>query len=133
MRAALEDRPGLSDRQIVAAYLDLLPAHGRNDSCINHTSRGCALPREMRSTTCNRYACEALARLQHHQRSDAGVGVVMVVQRGLDNWRQSARDRDDPVTGGAVLTEQRLRRVVLAPATDDPIDPLSGARQSASP
>lgn len=113
VRALREQQPDLSEAAIVQTYLDLLPPKSQGDSCINHTSAGCALPRELRSTTCNRYACEALARLQHAQRWNAQLSTVIVIQRQLDNWRKSAMDRDDPVTGYGVLTEQRLRRIGL--------------------
>jgi predicted nucleic acid-binding Zn ribbon protein len=99
----------LSDEDVVDAYLARLPARSQARSCINHTSRGCALPMAMRSDTCNAYACEALARLQHQQRSAAAPHVVLVVRRRQDNWRRIDGDGDNDITARAVLTEAGAR------------------------
>ena len=112
MRPLMDRDAALTDQAIVAAYLDRLPAKSQDGSCINHTDAGCALPREMRSATCNRYACEALAALQQAQRTQPGSALaVIVIQRRRDHWRRLDKDKENPVVAGAVLTEQGLRRM----------------------
>ena len=119
VRGLLEQHPALSDQEIIAAYLELLPARSKEGSCINHTSTGCALPRQLRSAVCNRYACESLGKLQHALQGAGGVESVLVVKRSLDNWQQSRLNREDPMTVHAVLTEQGLRRVELPNSVPD--------------
>lgn len=112
MRPLMDRDAALTNQSIVAAYLDRLPAKSQDGSCINHTAAGCTLPREMRSATCNRYACEALAALQQAQRMQQGSSVtVIVVQRQRDHWRRLDKDKENPVIAGTVLTEQEQRRV----------------------
>jgi hypothetical protein len=103
-------RPSLSDADILGLYLSHVPPRSREGSCINHTRNGCSLPRELRSITCNRYACEALARLQHAQASSGQPVAVFIVQRRLDNWQQGAQEHDNPVTSLGRLTEAGLQR-----------------------
>ncbi len=129
MRPLMDRDAALTDQAIVAAYLDRLPAKSRDGSCINHTATGCALPREMRSATCNRYACEALAALLQAQRVRQGSSItVIVVQRQRDHWRRLDKDKENPMTAGTVLTEQGQRRISprrLGLAAQPPLFPAS--------
>lgn len=52
--------PGISPPEIVDAYCDQLPDQSVEDSCVYHTVDGCALPREVRSDTCNSARCAGL-------------------------------------------------------------------------
>ena len=45
--------------KVIDAYVDHIPKLHVKNSCFYHTSTGCALPREMRSTICNTYQCGA--------------------------------------------------------------------------
>ena len=60
--------PTLSQRQVWKAYIDRLPGESVEDSCIYHGARGCGLPEEMRSTTCNSYFCAGLQNWQEQRR-----------------------------------------------------------------
>ena len=51
--------------QVIQAYIDHVPDQHVNQSCFYHTRKGCALPREMRSTTCNEHQCSALKSLSN--------------------------------------------------------------------
>ena len=48
---------------LLQSYLDLVPEAAYAGSCIYHGSQGCALPRSMRSETCNQYMCYPLEQL----------------------------------------------------------------------
>ncbi len=48
---------------VVAQYMAHVPPRAYAGSCIFHTAAGCALPRELRSDTCNRYLCTPLTRI----------------------------------------------------------------------
>lgn len=114
LRRVMDAQPELSTHEVVAAYLDRVALKTQAGSCINHTRHGCSLPREMRSDTCNRFACESLARLQAAQRGAQPVQVVLVVRRKQDQWRRSQPDLDNAVNGGAVLRETGTRRMPVA-------------------
>jgi len=50
-------RPGLSDADIIALYMNAIPERIVENSCILHGEQGCALPRELRSNVCNNFYC----------------------------------------------------------------------------
>ena len=52
---------GIDD--ILDTYSAYLPSHVMQGSCVFHTIRGCALPREMRAATCGRFECDGLRHL----------------------------------------------------------------------
>ncbi len=52
-----------TDASLLASYLDRVPQDARQGSCIYHGAQGCALPRAMRSETCNRFICYPLKQL----------------------------------------------------------------------
>ena len=64
---------------VVGLYLANVPENGVQDSCIFHTERGCALPRQLRSGTCNQYHCEGLNELRNLLVELAGPILVMAV------------------------------------------------------
>jgi hypothetical protein len=111
LRRFMDAHPQLSSAEVAAAYLDRVAPSTQSGSCINHTRQGCSLPREMRSDTCNRFACESLARLQAAQRGEQPVPVVLVVRRKQDQWRRSDPALDNAVNGGAMLSEAGIRRL----------------------
>ena len=114
LRRFMAAQPQLSNDEVLAAYLDRVAPSTEHGSCINHTRQGCSLPRDMRSDTCNRYACESLARLQAAQRDEAPVQVVLVVRRKQDQWHRATPGLDNAVNGGAVLFESGTRRFPAA-------------------
>ncbi|MEX2138844.1 MAG: hypothetical protein WD894_06255 [Pirellulales bacterium] len=57
-------RPDLCLEQLVGAYLACLPEQSFSDSCVFHSETGCALPRDMRSDTCNTHFCAGQQNLQ---------------------------------------------------------------------
>jgi len=63
MVRSLQAHPDWSLAQIMDAYLKHLPAETVLNSCIYHSATGCGLPRDLRSSTCNRYLCGKLKNL----------------------------------------------------------------------
>lgn len=58
LRRVAASRPEMSDADLVGLYLSHLgPTHAER-SCLFHGERGCRLPREIRSTTCNAWICQ---------------------------------------------------------------------------
>jgi hypothetical protein len=60
LRRIRSQRPGTSADELIASYTDAVPERSVEHSCIFHGVRGCALPRDLRSSTCNDYLCEPL-------------------------------------------------------------------------
>lgn len=52
-----------TDASLLESYLQRVPEEAVEGSCIYHGARGCALPRTMRSETCNRFLCYPLKQL----------------------------------------------------------------------
>ena len=111
MRIALERDPGLEPATLRAAYLARLPARAIADSCVFHTRHGCALPRDLRSHTCNAFACGMLETLRAGAPDGGPVRSVAVVRRRQGLWHQEMLGLDNAIVGGAVLTPTRTRRV----------------------
>lgn len=59
-----------TDASLLESYLDRVPTDARAGSCIYHGAMGCALPRAMRSETCNRFLCLPLKQLGRDFSSD---------------------------------------------------------------
>jgi hypothetical protein len=60
MRSHPKQRP----REVLDAYLSLLPNRAYQDSCVYQTENGCALPREMRAKISGDFYCEELRQFQ---------------------------------------------------------------------
>ncbi len=46
--------------ELATLYFDLLPERSYSGSCVFHTQRGCALPRDLRADICNSFVCGGL-------------------------------------------------------------------------
>lgn len=86
------------EASILKTYLDLVPKVSHEGSCIYHAAEGCALPRAMRSETCNRFICYPLKQLGRDF-SRAGYAQVAVSR---------VAEEDDRVL---VLSEGETRRL----------------------
>jgi hypothetical protein len=120
IRGYVDRRPGLSNEDVLSAYLGRVAARTRIGSCINQTGAGCSLPREMRSDICNRFACEPLARLEAAARGPLPVQTVLIVRRKQDHWQRANPHLDNAVNACAVLRETGLRRVPLVALSGSP-------------
>ncbi len=107
--------PGLDADALLAAYAARLPQRSVAGSCIHHTAQGCSLPRLMRSDTCNRYACDALAALQQA----APIPAVIVIQRRQSHWDSNRPDLDNRISGVALVSADAptVRRRPPSPIT----------------
>lgn len=105
MRRVRTSFPDLSSEELLQRYSELIPTQSMEGSCIYHTQRGCALPRDLRSDTCNEYACEALRALPNTIGDGAEEKPVLVFQRRQDKWRQQTVDLDNTIIAAFVLTD----------------------------
>lgn len=60
IRRYRDAHPGRGSGEVVNDYVSRIPLRAYRDSCIYHAPGGCALPRDMRSDTCNAFFCESL-------------------------------------------------------------------------
>ena len=71
--------PDSSHADLVAAYLEALPALHHAGSCGFHGERGCVLPRSQRASICNTFECPGLEQTRQAAERD-GVRRVFVVR-----------------------------------------------------
>jgi len=57
------EQPDVDAASLLAQYVHHLPVRHYCGSCVYHTTTGCTLPREIRSSLCNRYVCGGLTQL----------------------------------------------------------------------
>lgn len=86
--------PGKTPAETARAYVACLPDQAVVGSCIMHSPSGCALPRRLRSQTCNRYLCKGVRESLHKLRNDDKLRACYLVQRRLDNltWPSNAAE-----------------------------------------
>ncbi|MFN6995242.1 MAG: hypothetical protein ACK4PH_13680 [Aquincola tertiaricarbonis] len=78
----LAEHPGARPEDAVAFYVAALPAAHVQGSCLYHTQQGCALPRERRSETCNRFRCSPFRTMAEAARQQPPQGVAVLRARG---------------------------------------------------
>jgi len=70
IRRLLEERPTLSESDVVELYASHLGDDHLEGGCVFQGDRGCGLPRELRGDTCNRYLCPDLGEARRRWRSE---------------------------------------------------------------
>lgn len=88
IRRYMDDNPDLSAEDILGCYLPCISSEVIENSCINHTKTGCALPRQLRSDICNGYYCDSLESYQKKMSGRENSWTVLVVQRSCTNWNK---------------------------------------------
>lgn len=91
--------PDHGPRTVLAAYANMIGTDTFRDGCVFQNADGCALPRAMRSDTCNQFLCAGLRKLTDRQPENGPVrGFVFSTERG-------------EVVSGAFLDARRARPV----------------------
>lgn len=91
IRRYMDNHSELSAEDILDLYLSRISSVTIENSCINHTETGCALPRQLRSDICNGFYCDSLKAYQKKMAGKENPGRVLVIQRSGTNW-----DRFEP-------------------------------------
>jgi hypothetical protein len=104
----LHAHPDWTLAQIMDAYLKHLPAETVLNSCIYHSATGCGLPRDLRSSTCNRYLCGKLKNLLAGL-PEKSPPPILAVMFDDGNWARTALIVESSVK---ILAEE-------APGSDD--------------
>ena len=111
MQRVMAAQPALGPRALVAAYLGRLGTDSLPGSCINHTQGGCALPRELRSDTCNRYLCEAQKELGAATAGSDTPLLALVIVRRQDQWTKGTPGMPNEIIGSACIGNRSTRRL----------------------
>jgi len=82
----------LTSEAMIDDYIDRIPEKSQNDSCLYHTEMGCALPREIRSSTCNDFLCPGLRQHKASIDQDPHQPTVVVAFDGEEYLRAADMD-----------------------------------------
>lgn len=104
-RARGAAEPAVALEQFAARVLEHLPAQSYEGGCVFQAEGGCALPRSLRSSTCNAYECRGLRTLRIALEGGAPSDRAAVVQR-VDH-RDALAVRFVRVDTGSVTTSVR--------------------------
>lgn len=105
IRRLLDAQPDYTEETLLQEYLAKLGETSSVNACINQTNTGCALPRELRSSTCNQFHCASVTKYQDKISSDDEIGPVVVVQRVNALWNHSYDGAPNDVARVLVVTE----------------------------
>jgi hypothetical protein len=101
LRRYLEAHPSQHPREVLTAYMEAMGWRTYENSCVFHTTGGCALSRAMRSDTCNDFFCAGLTAFQQEQSTTGTVrGFFVSAENGH-------------VRAAAFIDEMENRRIPL--------------------
>lgn len=103
--------PDYSVRQILRTYLEFLPKVSMEGGCINQTEQGCHLPRDLRSSACNRYMCSAMTTTVRREQQAPALQIAVVVQRQLDHWQHLEATQHNPIVATALIRTEGFVRL----------------------
>lgn len=90
-----------SAAEVALNYISYLPEQHVQGSCLFHGADGCALPRQMRSETCNKYACRAAREMLNRIDTHNPDGVLCLAGEGADfkqaSYVQNGKISDVPL------------------------------------
>lgn len=101
---------GIDPDSILSLYLEKLPSHTIQDSCINQGANGCVLPSPMRSATCNGYYCESLKTLID-QPNDLSHRPTFIFQRANDRWSKYDEGTDRHIVEIHLVEDDVIRKL----------------------
>lgn len=68
-----------SGAEMIDQYISQIPDQAYEDSCVYHGPQGCVLPREIRSSTCNRFLCTEIHDGQRRNQNQKTVSSIAIV------------------------------------------------------
>jgi hypothetical protein len=102
-----ERQPGLSDEDLVQAYLSRLSAQTITNACVNQTISGCVLPTEMRSDTCNGFHCDTI-NAWHDRPQEERANTVLAIQRSGTYWERNDLAQPHQIVEVALVKAEAL-------------------------
>ena len=105
----MDKHPEISTEDLLNAYLSWISAATVEDSCINQTASGCALPRELRSDICNGFYCDPVKLYQKKLSGKNELGVVLAIQRSSTYWNRFDLGVNNEIVQTALIQEDALQ------------------------
>lgn len=96
--------PQLRPRDVLNSYLERLQTKTERGSCVNHTSTGCGLSREMRADICNQYLCQPRKDLRARIALGEPPPAAVVIIRRQDQWHRDETSLPNDIVGTARVT-----------------------------
>jgi hypothetical protein len=87
--------------------MEYLPEKSFKDSCVNHTEKGCSLPKNMRSHVCNDYLCDPLNNLRELFTQTPLPKGVFFISRAQNNWNKDNLDLDNRIISSALVLNRK--------------------------
>ena len=109
MRSLMDIRPELTAYEIFNLYISHIKPESVNNSCINQTTSGCALPRELRSDICNGYYCDPLKLYHEKMIPLAAAKTVLAIQRSYTYWDRFKLDVSNEVINIALIDDEKVK------------------------
>ena len=130
MLRRLQEDPSRTVDDLVDIYLAYLPEKSIHLSCVNQTTSGCALPREIRGDVCNGFYCESQLKLGAPRPRKDMPDKVVVIQREGSHWNQYSMHTSLDVSRVAVIEgdQRRLLDLDLTRFDADLLDPREDER-----
>lgn len=113
----------LTSDDMIEDYLERIPEQSQDGSCVYHTSTGCALPRSIRSSTCNSFLCPGLS--QHRdaieREPQRATAVVSVDDPDYASFGEISDEREPPCVRVGVMNSDgdRSERRLSSQRPDD--------------
>ncbi|MBU6950650.1 hypothetical protein [Hahella sp. HN01] len=113
IRRFMRENPELRPRHVLQLYLDKLSGKSIRGSCINHTNKGCSLPREMRSDICNGYFCDSLKSFNRKYARETPPSQIIAIARAQDNWSRFHPEQSNDVVAIAIVSSEEAKLLPL--------------------
>ena len=107
----------LSAADILERYLSYISSETVVGACINQTKAGCALPKELRSDTCNGHYCDSLKSYQQKLVDEKEIGTVLAIQRAGTCWNSCGPQVGAEIVNIALIEEGGIQLQDLSTVT----------------
>jgi len=108
IRRILVETPGLLEDEILELYTSRISSESIENSCINNTASGCALPRDLRSDICNGFYCESIHAYQQETIENNSLKKIIAVKRASTYWHRLEEGIDNKIVNVVLVDEIEL-------------------------
>lgn len=109
IRRYLDANPDVSDMEMQDLYLSNIGSESIAGACINQTTSGCALPKELRSDICSAFYCDSLKSYQNELFVENEPGVVLAIQRAGTCFNAYGTGLRNDVVNVALIGEKDIQ------------------------
>ena len=109
IRSMMDNNQDISETDILNQYLSRISPKTVENSCINQTPSGCALPRELRSDICNAFYCDTLKSCQSKMENKHKLGTVIAIQRANTYSSNIDTDANNEIVNVMLLDDEQCQ------------------------